>query len=493
MKYKNSFSRRDFMKSSALASTAVVGAAAFSGCAGEANVKQYPLRQFLGAADQPIEGISGLLFSQVGYELGLPVKIVLRLPQKEMLSEAATCQIVEKSTGKVIKKPCTYWGEVWGSHWWVMEFWDIQQAGIWDIEVLDGGKVVYADEGLKTAKGVLWDETIKFASVDMLERRAHFTKVGAGWQDAGTLWVESPAQSGMIISLEDLLEKSADRFDQAFIERLEKQITVGCDYLVMTQKKAKELGYAEGAFTHDLHGHEHDILPNDANKAVVALMRAYRLLSDKYSEKKEIYREAAEKAYQWLVTDAQPLGSHGYEKFQRGLPADAAIPKDEWVTRDLVMMCWAALEKWKVDQAESTKQKCVEYAQQTIDRQISKDSAMMGFYGNFKEFGSMAHSESSWVHGIVLGAKGSEFGTDMGGYYPNYLMPVIEMLKLWPDHESAPAWRRMLVDFTEGYLKPHAMPIRSTWCLWLFSKTKALSGSVVHSMARMPSMDSPPL
>ena len=40
----------------------------------------------------------------------------------------------------------------------------------------------------------------------MLERRKHFTKVGAGWQDAGALWVESPAQSAMIICLTDLAQ-----------------------------------------------------------------------------------------------------------------------------------------------------------------------------------------------------------------------------------------------------------------------------------------------
>jgi hypothetical protein len=42
----------------------------------------------------------------------------------------------------------------------------------------------------------------------------------------------------------------------------------------------------------------------------------------------------------------------------------------------------------------------------------------------------------------------------MGGFYPNYLVPIIEMLKLWPDHEAAVNWKQMLMDFTEGYLKP---------------------------------------
>jgi hypothetical protein len=50
----------------------------------------------------------------------------------------------------------------------------------------------------------------------------------------------------------------------------------------MTQQKAKELGYPDGAFSHDLHGHEHDVLLNDATKAAVALFRAARLLPDEF-------------------------------------------------------------------------------------------------------------------------------------------------------------------------------------------------------------------
>jgi hypothetical protein len=90
----------------------------------------------------------------------------------------------------------------------------VNKEGEYAVEVLEDRELVYADEGLLVKKDILWDSTIEWASVDMLERRRHFTKVGAGWQDAGTLWVESPAQSGMVISLEDLLDKSGDNLDE---------------------------------------------------------------------------------------------------------------------------------------------------------------------------------------------------------------------------------------------------------------------------------------
>ncbi|MDZ7606596.1 MAG: hypothetical protein U5K79_13640 [Cyclobacteriaceae bacterium] len=178
------------------------------------------------------------------------------------------------------------------------------------------------------------------------------------------------------------------------------------------------------------------------------------------SDKKQQYLDAANKAFSWLITAAKPVGIHGLEPVQRGLAKDAPIPKDEWLTRDLLMMCWASLEKWKVDNLHESKQKCIDYARQVMARQIPKETAVLGFYGNFKEFSSMTHSESSWVHGIKYGEKGVEFGADIGGFYPNYLVPVIDMLKLWPDHEDAAKWKTMLTDFSEGYLKPacHANP-----------------------------------
>lgn len=449
MKTSDPYSRRDFVKVVALATTALAGSTTLSACT-PAAAADLPLRQWLkpGVPDGPV----GLLFSQVGYEEGLPVRVVMRLPQPDLLADTATCWLRDGRSS--LRQPLRYWGPCWGAHWWVAEFAGPVGAGVYDLEVREGDTLVYADTGLEVRQGILWEETIPYASVDMLERRLHFTKVGAGWQDAGTLWVESCAQSAMIISLTDLLEGAAAAFEPDFTDRLEKQVTVGCDYLIMTQQKARELGYPEGAFCHDLHGHEHDILPHDASKAVVALLRASRLLSDAQAEKRQVYRQAAEKAYRWLVTTARPLGAYGFHRFQRGLPPEAAIPPDEWVTRDLVMMCWAALEMWKVDPQAERQAQCLAYAQQVMARQIGPDQAEAGFYGHFYEFASLPHSESAWVHGIVPTAEGVQFGTDLGGFYPHYLLPVIEMLRLWPAQAEAPQWRAMLQRFVEGYLKP---------------------------------------
>lgn len=147
------------------------------------------------------------------------------------------------------------------------------------------------------------------------------------------------------------------------------------------------------------------------------------------------------------------MGDYGYMKMQRGLPADASIPKDEWLTRDLLTMCSLSLEMDKLGD-RNAKQKAFDFAAKVMARQIPKEKAQSNFYGHFYEFDSMSHSEPSWIHGIVPSDKGVEFGADMGGVYPNYLLPLIALLKNDPTHKDAPKWKMTLNDFTYGYLLP---------------------------------------
>jgi hypothetical protein len=455
MTNRNSFSRRDFVKTGILSTVAATGAGVLSSCSASTNTKgNYEIKTvFQGKNWTSNDGTVGMLFSQLGYELGFPLRIVVRLPKKELLSEDAVCRLSPSENENEYKTGCIYWGQIWKSHWWVAEFNNINEEGNWNVEIISGGETVFRDSGLIVKKNIFWDSTIEWSSVDMLERRRHFTGVGAGWQDAGTLWVESPAQSAMIISLEEMLEKKKETFDNNFLERIYTQITVGCDYLVMTQDKAEELGFPKGSMSHDIKGHEKDILPHDAMKAVIALTKAVQLLPEKHAEKKQKYAEAAKKAFQWLTTSAKPMGDYGYMKMQRGLPADAVIPKDEWLTRDLLTLCQASLEMFKLGNAEA-KELAIEFARKVMARQIPKEKAESSFYGHFYEFDSMKHSEPSWTHGIVPAEKGVEFGADMGGIYPNYLMPVIELLKNYPGHEDAGKWKQTLTDFTFGFLIP---------------------------------------
>ncbi|MFV0268189.1 MAG: hypothetical protein ACK5HT_13770 [Draconibacterium sp.] len=136
----------------------------------------------------------GLLYSQVGYETGLPVRIVVRLPEKGLMPETVNCTLTTGTGETKYKTTCNYWGELWKNHWWVDEFNPIDEEGEWGVEINDRNTVLFRGYGLRVKNNILWDSTIEWSGVDMLERRSHFTGVGSGWQDAGTKWVESPAQ-----------------------------------------------------------------------------------------------------------------------------------------------------------------------------------------------------------------------------------------------------------------------------------------------------------
>jgi len=450
MRKDKGVSRRSFLKKSAVGAALAVGGSTLAGCAGsEKREGRKTLPAYSGENFNREDGVVGLLFSQIGYEKDLPVKVIVRAPRKDLLAENCECMLLPGAEEKRYSTPCVYWGEIWKSHWWVAEFNGINEEGEWDIEIIMDGKPVFEDSGLRIKENILWDSTIEWSSVDMLERRTHFTKVGAGWQDAGTLWVESPAQSAMVIALAELLENSSQCFDETFLKRIHKQITVGCDYLVMTQKKARELGFPEGVMSHDLLGHEKDVLPNDAMKAVVALEKAARLLPDELGEKKTEYKNTAQKAFNWLNTKAKPMGDYGFSRFLRGLSETGPVPGDEWQTRDLVTLCWASLEQWKNGNKEA-KEIAAGLAGKIMSRQIPQEKNENGFYGHFTEFQSVSYSEKSFIQGIIRG----EFGSDIGGFYPNYLMPLVEMVALWPDHEDTPKWKECLRQFAYGYLIP---------------------------------------
>jgi hypothetical protein len=443
-------SRRGFIKTTAVSLSALMAAPAVGGCNfSKREEGSKPEFGFSGEIKELKNGVAGLLYSQIGYEPGWPIKLLIRMPEKELLREGTFARIISVEGKNEYRSAFKYWGEIWKSHWWICEFDELGLYGVFDVEVFSGGKMIFSGSSLTIQKDILWSSTVELAAADMLERRSKFTNVGAGWMDAGTLWVESPAQSAMIIALEEVVELKPQKLEKQLLDRIYRQITVGCDYLVMLYEEAIERGYPTGAMTHDLHGHEDVVLPSDAVKAVVALARAYRVLPEKYLNRKHKYKSTALSTMKWLKEKAKPMGDYGFSRFQRGIPEDVKIPADEWQTRHLVMLCQAYIDLWKAGEKQF-KSLAIDVATQIIHRQVPKEKAEYGFYGHFYEFESLPYTEKSWTHGIV----NDEFGADIGEIFPNYLMPLIEMSRLWEDHEDSGLWRQALVEFAYGYLIP---------------------------------------
>lgn len=391
----------------------------------------------------------GLLYSQVGYEPGNPVRVVVRRGEDELLPDGALCRI-RFDDGRVIEAEARGWGTLWGASWWVAEFPSSGVgAGAGVVELVGGGGVLASGWGMRMAPGVLWDRTVEPMAADMLESRARLARAEHGWQDAGALWQESNAHSAMVIGLTDLLEFAPGRLGADLRGRIEAQVVNGCLYLADSQAEAARRGHPDGSVSHDLLGHEDVVLPNDALKAVVAWRRAARLLGPEHDGMRRTFADAADRSWRWVTAGARPAGDTGFCHRQRGLPGDTVIPGDEWMTRDLVMRLWGAVEAMLLGAGDALAV-AVETAREIAGRQITGESAEAGWFGHFREFGSLAHSEKAWSHSIF----GGNFGADMGGTFPNYLVPLRRLLRLCPGHADAPVWRRVLEDFARGFLIP---------------------------------------
>ncbi len=454
--------RRDFLKTTlafaALAPGTVVATAAGLGQATPpANVEHHGR---LGGSSADGSPHTGLLFSQVGYPTGTPVRVVVRAPARDSLAAGATCTLTPMAMGDAPDASATThratlmpFGERWASHWWTADFGEDIPAGEYAVAVENAGRTPLRATGLTVADDVLWRETYDWATVEMLMRRSYFTNVGAGWQDAGALWAESPAQSAMLICLCDVAQSGLPEITPEFLTRLHAQIVIGADYLVLCADKAVELGHPVGAQSHDVIKHEAYVLPNDTMKAVVALYRSVESLpAEGFAEKRARYERTAKASLDYLLTAARPIGDQGMSKLQRGLPEDTAIPKDEWPTRDLMFLCWATLEAVKAGDDDYLPA-CIAYARQLSERQIPRAEAIEGYYGNFREYASMAHAEPLWTH-CINPAQELRFGTDIGAIFANYLVPLFELIERYPTHADAAGWRQTLRNYAEGYLIP---------------------------------------
>ncbi|MFA5420264.1 MAG: hypothetical protein WC341_17560, partial [Bacteroidales bacterium] len=90
MNNKTNVSRRRFVKTGVLTAVTITSAGALSSCATKNQKweKENPFPLFKRTNFKPENGVAGLLFSQVGYEPGFPVRIILRLRGKDNLPES---------------------------------------------------------------------------------------------------------------------------------------------------------------------------------------------------------------------------------------------------------------------------------------------------------------------------------------------------------------------------------------------------------------------
>jgi len=296
-------------------------------------------------------------------------------------------------------------------------------------------------------RDLLWESTVEWVGVDQAERRARLAMNKVGWQDCGASWQEANSHAAYVLGLCDLLEFSAEQLPPAHLQRLAKQIVNGCNYLALLQDRAAELGLPVGSVSHQIPKFEENAMPSDAAKAAVAWARAARLLPDAFEAERGTYRDRAAAALQWLRGMVPPQAEH-FHRGVHGAGVDEELPA-EWMTRDLLCLAWGAVELWRAG-LEHFQDWAADWAEQVMARQVPKSCAEYGFHGHFRTFSASTCTEKAWVHQIDQG----KIGSDAGGHFPAHPQVLLQMADCWPDHPSAPAWRRTVKEYAYGYLLP---------------------------------------
>ncbi|MDN5204196.1 glycoside hydrolase family 9 protein [Fulvivirgaceae bacterium BMA10] len=407
----------------------------------------------------------GVLYSRVGYDSNHIKHIILRGANKEYIEENAVFTILAKNGKEVFRGKIKFWGNKWQNFWWLVDFTDLKTEGEFTCRIETGND--HLETGaFKVRSNLLWEDTWKIVTLDQLKARIEFRDKnvvkhgpehaqGGGWQDCGGYLREVNSHATMIVGLLDLLEFSAHKIQTSDQQKIVEQILVGLDYIAFCQDKARELGKGEGAIIHEWPKHR-NVITGDVAKGALCFTRAGHLLR-KYNKDKAVeYLQRGLRSFKWLDANGaihHPGGTDfhgrvqpddGYSRIAHGAPKGYKRP-EEWKTRDIVMMMWTAVELTKSGE-EEYKEYAVRYANMLAGRQISKDEPEGKYYGHFKAYASSDHSEKAWEH--------HHMGYDAGATFPHYIVPLFEMIRLWPKHEYVNTWRTIIKDFAYGYFLP---------------------------------------
>jgi hypothetical protein len=397
--------------------------------------------------------VYGLLVSQIGYDAAGVQRALLRVPPGTAFALSPGYEITGES-GEIVRHGVfTCWGRTWGSDWWEADF--SLPKGRYTIRATGVPELADVHETFPVGEDLLYRGTWEYVALEQMETRVHFAPSKCGWQDCGAALQEANSHASCVIGLCDLLELRRGEMTPAQIERLETQIMTGNEYLVRCQERCAELGMGEGGLIHGLITHETMVLTGDVSKAIIAWAMSVRLLKgdgytsaftgEKFAGLRARFRTAATRAMRWLAT-ARPPGPDGWLACVHGAPEDY-VPPQEWMTHELVLNAWSALELAAIGEAVWLERAFADM-RRIAGRQIPPGERQV--HGHFRLFDDGPLIEVSWSHHLPKGVVGA----DVGASYPNYLMPFLLALRRYPEHADAALWRGTLERFAFGYLVP---------------------------------------
>ncbi len=398
-----------------------------------------------------------LTYSQVGYDLGLPKVAMIQHKDSTFLNNNASFTLNRiTSDRKVFSGKIIAQGKKWDKFWWKVDFSDYDKSGEFYLKISKGKRIFFRskkDLPIKISNNLLWNKTWYPTALQHLHIRDSLSyKPEGGWKDCGSPLQEVSSHIIMLNALCDLIELTADELTASQLEETYKQLEIGANYVALCQDKAKELGFQEGAVIHEMRENFKVVTGNVAKTAMI-LARISRLIEHRNSSLAKNYKERSIKAYNWINTFGPVLhwDNTDYFAITHGAPYGMRKPPKEFMTRDLMMMLWASIELYKTGEA-SYKERAIDYANRIMARQVPKEKAEEGLFGHFYTYDSHDFTEKANIHCGAWNANYKAY--NQGGHFPHYLIPFIEMNKLWPDNENAKRWHDTVRNFAYYYFLP---------------------------------------
>ncbi len=385
--------------------------------------------------------VQGFLVSQIGYDERLPKQALLRSTESEWV---AGCRFLIRDVhgGKVCMEGEVHeWGEKWGSHWWQVPFTDLDRNGTYRIHVFRENEEITVSDPFDIGPDIVWQKTLEPVAFTQFEQRATQARHGSGWKDCGSDWRECGSHTFALIGQCDLLQFGFDWMPLDQQRRLADIIRTGCRFVCVLMDRARDAGHPEGAVVHEIPNHAL-VIPGDAASAAMALAYASRLLYEFYPEESTDWLHRAHKAFAFFL-EMSPWQDGGFSAINRGLPE--GTQPDGMMTRDLMMGLWAGLQLHAGGIA-GLRSELFSLTTRILERQIREEEAEAGYWGHFREFASMPHSEKANTHHHV--------GHDTGSVLSFNVLPLMGMCERFYDDPAVPRIRQAVVNFATHFALP---------------------------------------
>jgi len=405
---------------------------------------------------------TGLLTNQVGYDTNCRARWVFRSDRKDRLSESAVWRISTCDGSSMIEKPWTYWGELWGEHWWVGETEKSLPEGLYELETLDGDSRRWSSI-VEFADKLYFRKTFEPVALGQYERRAHIPTVGGqGWIDCGGYLSEANSHAVSVIGMCLVLEQRQGQMSAEQLTRLLRQIRHGSRYFLFLANQARGRGMPEGTYQHEPMQPTQWVIQDGLQIGIALCMAAKLLISEEdTSLRTEMIRQAHAtfrffqqdetallEAFHAQLKPCPPDNGAQLRHFSartHALPDDCPEP-ETWTTRELLLWLHFMLliEPLAGISVESESGSVVTSILNRWHDTSVNESGTQDAECWFVPFLRTFQPEVAWAHHSV--------GRDTGSVFPHWVLPLWEWSERFPGHKLAGHCRQVVERFVQGYL-----------------------------------------